>query len=282
MTPAREAPASPSSTKAILHDRNSILQTIFLLRKPAGRRHSGRRLWQHALAESGGLQVGAGQAERRRHRHRRPGRAGYRHGAASENIVALCDVHDEYAARTFNRYEKAKRYKDFRKMLETEGTNIDARGDRHARPQPRRHRALRHAARQARLLREAAHPHRVGSAPVARRRQEIQGGHADGQPGIFARRHADGGGDPVVGRYRGGEGGARVDGRYLYRRRQRPERASRAAVPAALDWDLWLATAATRPYNQNEFRSGALTWISAPADRSAIGSSIAWARRTWR
>jgi predicted dehydrogenase len=35
----------------------------------------------------------------------------------SENIVALCDVDDGYAAETFNKYPKAKKYRDFRVML---------------------------------------------------------------------------------------------------------------------------------------------------------------------
>ena len=37
---------------------------------------------------------------------------------AGENIVALCDVHDSYAAKTFKTYPKAKVYKDYRKMLD--------------------------------------------------------------------------------------------------------------------------------------------------------------------
>jgi hypothetical protein len=47
-------------------------------------------------------------------------------GCATENIVALCDVDDKRAANTFQKYEKAKRYKDFRRMLDQEGNNIDA------------------------------------------------------------------------------------------------------------------------------------------------------------
>jgi len=43
----------------------------------------------------------------------------------SENIVALCDVDDEHAAKTYNAYPKAKRYRDFRMMLE-EQKDIDA------------------------------------------------------------------------------------------------------------------------------------------------------------
>ena len=45
---------------------------------------------------------------------------------SSENIVALCDVDDRRAAGTFNKFPKAKKYKDFRKMLEKENKNIDA------------------------------------------------------------------------------------------------------------------------------------------------------------
>jgi predicted dehydrogenase len=43
----------------------------------------------------------------------------------SQNIVALCDVDWGYAAKIFDEYPKAKRYKDYRKMLETE-KSIDA------------------------------------------------------------------------------------------------------------------------------------------------------------
>jgi len=46
--------------------------------------------------------------------------AAYLRGCAGENIVALCDVDDEYAARTFAEYPRARRYRDFRRMLEQE------------------------------------------------------------------------------------------------------------------------------------------------------------------
>jgi predicted dehydrogenase len=44
---------------------------------------------------------------------------------ATENIVALCDPDEVRAARTFDRYPKATRYKDFRQMLDKE-KSIDA------------------------------------------------------------------------------------------------------------------------------------------------------------
>jgi predicted dehydrogenase len=46
--------------------------------------------------------------------------------AATENIVAVCDVDEERSARGFAEYPQAKKYKDYRKMFETEGRNIDA------------------------------------------------------------------------------------------------------------------------------------------------------------
>ncbi|MDX9973534.1 MAG: Gfo/Idh/MocA family oxidoreductase, partial [FCB group bacterium] len=43
----------------------------------------------------------------------------------TENIVGLCDVDDQMAAKSFERFPNAKRYKDYRKMLE-EMKEIDA------------------------------------------------------------------------------------------------------------------------------------------------------------
>jgi len=45
---------------------------------------------------------------------------------ASENIVALCDVDEKHAAQTFELYPQAKRYKDFRRMLDEMQNKIDA------------------------------------------------------------------------------------------------------------------------------------------------------------
>ncbi len=42
------------------------------------------------------------------------------------NIVALCDVDDERGAGSFGAFPKARRYKDFRKMLDKEASQIDA------------------------------------------------------------------------------------------------------------------------------------------------------------
>lgn len=45
---------------------------------------------------------------------------------SSQNIVALCDVDWRHASGTFKRHPNAKKYKDFRIMLDEEDKNIDA------------------------------------------------------------------------------------------------------------------------------------------------------------
>ncbi|MBE0593602.1 MAG: Gfo/Idh/MocA family oxidoreductase, partial [Gemmatimonadales bacterium] len=47
-------------------------------------------------------------------------------GMSGEHLYALCDVDAKRGARSFARYPDAKRYDDFRVMLEREGDNIDA------------------------------------------------------------------------------------------------------------------------------------------------------------
>src|ERR1035438_6116584 len=49
----------------------------------------------------------------------------YIKGCESENIAALCDVDEALAAPVFARYPNAKRYRDYRVMLENE-KGIDA------------------------------------------------------------------------------------------------------------------------------------------------------------
>ena len=54
--------------------------------------------------------------------------------AATENIVALCDVDEARSAAGFAQYPNARKYKDYRKMFETE----DVDGANHARAESTR------------------------------------------------------------------------------------------------------------------------------------------------
>ena len=47
-------------------------------------------------------------------------------GLASQNLVALADVDDARAAKTFAKYPKTKTYRDYRKMLDAHGSKLDA------------------------------------------------------------------------------------------------------------------------------------------------------------
>jgi len=73
------------------------------------------------LSPSGTIQIGA------------VGIGGVGHGQIrsisqqpNTKIVALCDVDDVYAKKTFDVFPEARRYRDFRQMLEAEGDKIDA------------------------------------------------------------------------------------------------------------------------------------------------------------
>jgi len=50
----------------------------------------------------------------------------YLKGCENEQIVALCDLDDDRAAKTFETYPSASRYHDFRRMFDREADNIDA------------------------------------------------------------------------------------------------------------------------------------------------------------
>ncbi len=47
-------------------------------------------------------------------------------GCRSENLVAMADVDDKRAERAFKAFPGVPKYKDFRRMLDKEGKNIDA------------------------------------------------------------------------------------------------------------------------------------------------------------
>ncbi len=182
------------------------------------------------------------------------GRADIATVAASENIVALCDVNETYAAPVFNHYEKAKRYKDFRKMIETEGSNIDAvvigtPDHSHAAialfaMQHGKHvyceKPLTRTVWEARLLRDAARKYNVAtqmgnqgySHEGTRTAAEILW---SGEIGTVQELHAWTGGIYI--------GGDNVQ-----------SEPPAEPIPAGLDWDLWLATAPETSYTQNKFR----------------------------
>ncbi len=191
--------------------------------------------------------------------------------SVSENIVTLCDVNYTYAAKTFDRYPKATKYKDFRKMFDAEAKNIDGvvigTPDHSHTPvalaalQLGKHvyceKPLTRTVWEARLLRDAAHKYKVAtqmgnqgfSHEGTRTCAEILW---SGEIGQVKEVHAWTGG--IYG------GRPKFDG---------PPPTH--PIPEGLDWDLWLTTAENRSYNEDMFKRWR-AWI----DFSGGGSLGDW------
>ncbi len=168
---------------------------------------------------------------------------------ATENIVALCDVDWDYAKNTFEKYPRAKRYWDYRKMFNEMGKSIDAvmvatpdhthaiiaaeaivRGKHVFCQKP-----LTHSIYESRLLTKLARKHKIAtqmgnqgnSSPEAR---TIKEWIANGEIGEVTEAHA-------------------WTNRPLW-----PQGLSRPAeemkVPDTLNWDLFIGPASMRPYHR--------------------------------
>lgn len=183
------------------------------------------------------------------------GRVNLENVAKTENIVALCDVDwREPAQKIFKTYPGAKQYKDFRKMLDSQ-KDIDAviiatpdhthavisleamkRGKHVFTQKP-----LTHTVHEARVLAKAAKKYKVAT----------QMGN-QGQAGDGPRRLREMIWDGVIGPVR--EVHVWTDrpnngllNTYWPQGVNRPE--GTPAIPAELDWDLFLGPAPFRPYN---------------------------------
>ena len=166
-----------------------------------------------------------------------------------ENIVALCDVDFGHAAKVFEKYPKAKTYKDFRVMLEKQ-KDIDAvivatpdhthavvamaamKLGKHVYVQ----KPLTHSVYEARLLTETAKKYNVMT-------QMGNQGHS----GEGTRRICETIWDGAIGQVHTVEAwtnrpvwpqGVEMD---------RP--AERLSTPEKMDWDLWLGPATERPFH---------------------------------
>jgi len=173
-------------------------------------------------------------------------------GVKSENIVALCDVDDSRASSMFKAYPKAKRYKDFRIMLDEMDKSIDAvivstPDHTHAVAAVRaikmgKHvyceKPLAHSIYEVRRVTEAARKYKVQT-------QMGNQGHSSEQIRMMCEWVRD---------------GAIGDVREVYAWSSRPSGGAAFAVnmrrptdtppvPEGLDWDLWLGPAQERPYH---------------------------------
>jgi predicted dehydrogenase len=174
---------------------------------------------------------------------------------SSENIVALCDVDSDRAANTFKKFPNAKRYQDFREMLDKE-KNIDAvvvatpdhvhaiatmtaiKMGKHVYCEKPLTRTVSEARAIARAAREAGVATQMGNQGMAfEGNRFINEWLADGCLGPVREVHV-------------------WSDRPTHRAKmplwwaQGIERPTETPpVPASLDWDLWLGPAPWRPYH---------------------------------
>jgi len=173
-------------------------------------------------------------------------------GCGTENIVAMCDVHDEQAARLFDAHPKAAKYKDFRLMLDKMDKSIDAvivstPDHTHAVAAMRAIRMgkhvycekpLAHSIGEVRQITEAARRHKVQT-------QMGNQGHSSEQIRMMCEWVDDGAIGDIRQVY---TWSSRPSGGAAFAvNMKRPE--DRPPVPEGLDWDLWLGPAPYRPYH---------------------------------
>jgi predicted dehydrogenase len=166
------------------------------------------------------------------------------------NIVALCDVDEARAAGTFNAHPKARRYKDFRQMLDKEAKHIDAvtvsapdhihavaamaaiRAGKHVYCQ----KPLTHTLYECRELTRAARAARVATSMGNQ-------GHAS-EGARLTNEWIQAG---VIGEVREVHAWSDRAGRLWKQGIGRP--ADTPPIPATLDWNLWLGPIRERPYH---------------------------------
>jgi predicted dehydrogenase len=176
---------------------------------------------------------------------------------SSQNIVALCDVDWKQAGGTFKRYPNAKKYKDFRIMLDKEDRNIDAvvvatpdhvhavasmaaiKRSKHVYCE----KPLTHSVYEARVLAKAAREYKVAT-------QMGNQGQASEGTRLMCEYIWAGAIGPVREVHVWTDRPLRgINDVYWPQGIERPE--GEDDVPPTLDWDLWLGPAPWRPYKGN-------------------------------
>jgi predicted dehydrogenase len=182
--------------------------------------------------------------------------AGNLRNMESENIVALCDVDENYAARTIKRYPDAKFYVDYREMLDKrkdiDGVMIATPDHTHAVISMAAIRAgkhvycqkpLTHDVYEARMLAQAAKEAKVTT------QMGIQGHSGEGirlicewiWAGLIGEVHEV---DAWCSLTYYPWGHASWSSQWSERPKETPP------VPTGLDWDLWIGPAPMRPYHR--------------------------------
>lgn len=170
-------------------------------------------------------------------------------GVEGENLVAFADVDWQAAEDAFRSYPKARRYRDYREMLEKEAKNIDAvtvstPDHSHAPAAMLALKAGKHVYCQKPLARTLGEVKALMAEAARRPKQTTQMGN-QGHTGDGMRIMREWVEAGVIGTVR--------EVHYWTNRPIWPQGIDRPTqahnVPPALDWNLWLGPAPERPYN---------------------------------
>jgi predicted dehydrogenase len=169
---------------------------------------------------------------------------------AGENIVALCDVDEQRAAEGFAKVPKARRFQDYRKLLDAVHAQIDAvvvstPDHMHAPISLAAMDLGKHVYCEKPLtwsIDEARQMARVARAKGVATQMGTQGmAHDTSRAGIELIRSG------VLGKVTEMHVWSDRPGKWWPQGLDRPE--DKPPVPAKLDWDLWLGVAPARPYH---------------------------------
>lgn len=173
----------------------------------------------------------------------------------SENIVALCDVDHEYAGKTFKKYPGAKVYADYREMLEKQ-KDIDAvliatPDHTHAVITMAALRAGKHVYCQKPLTHDVFEARQIAKA--AREAKVITQMGIQGHSGEGARLICEWIADGAIGEVREVDAWCSDSyypwGHAFFSPKWSARPAESPAVPATMNWDLWIGPASMRPYH---------------------------------
>jgi len=193
-------------------------------------------------------------------------------GLGNQNVVALCDVDKRRARKAFQKYNKAKKFTDFRRMLDAIEKNIDGvvvstpdhthavaamdsiRRGKHVYCE----KPLAHSVWEVRSLMDAARKHKVIT-------QLGNQGHSSNTIRQFCEWIWDG----AIGQVHTVHVGCRT---VHCRIDDLPKLKEKYDVPEGVDWDLWLGPAAFRPYHPMYMPASWRAW--APFGTGTLGDWV--------
>lgn len=178
-------------------------------------------------------------------------------GVAGENIVALCDVDDVRAGKAYEKFPKAKKYYDYRKMLDEmekqiDGVVISTPDHTHFHPAMLAMRMGKHCYCEKPMAHNVAE---VRAMTEMARKMKVAT-----QLGV--QRHTMDNMHRVVELIQSGAIGEvkEVHSWISSSRGMPPVPTDRPAVPSTLKWDLWLGPVAERPYHSTYAPYGWRFW----------------------